>query len=106
MRRRSQIGIPHAEIDYVFAAMTRFHFQPVNNAEDVRRQSFDSLKLHSGLPQTSKTTIYKPSALAAQLEVLGAEAGGRRLVSLPRPVPDARPNDGTKSVSLLPMLRF
>ena len=48
--RRRQIGITHAEVDDVFAPATRLHFHTVDDAEDIGRQPFDSLKFHEILP--------------------------------------------------------
>jgi hypothetical protein len=47
MRRRGQIGISHAEVDYVFAAVTRLHLKAVDNVKNVRRKTLDALKFHS-----------------------------------------------------------
>ena len=71
MRRRRQIRIAHPKIDDVFTPVARRHFQAVNNAEHVRRQSFDPLKLHCFYLRLSETTMltafYKLSSSCLQL---------------------------------------
>ena len=58
MRRRRQIGITHAEIDDIFAPVTRLHFHTVDDAEDVGREPFDPLKFHEILPHASLKRIH------------------------------------------------
>ncbi|VTM57806.1 Uncharacterised protein [Klebsiella pneumoniae] len=44
MRRRRAIGITHTEIDNIFAAPTRSHFQFSSNVKNVRRETIDTRK--------------------------------------------------------------
>ena len=44
MRRRRAIGITHTEIDNIFAAPTRSHFQFSSNVKNVRRKTIDTRK--------------------------------------------------------------
>jgi hypothetical protein len=46
VRRRRQVGVTHAEVDDIFAPVTRLHFHTVDDAEDVGREPFDPLKFH------------------------------------------------------------
>ncbi len=43
MRRRRAIGITHTEIDNIFAAPTRSHFQ-FSSVKNVRRETIDTRK--------------------------------------------------------------
>ena len=69
MRGGRQIGITHAKIDDVFAAVPRLHFETVDDGKDIGRQPFYTLKFHSlSLSETQGTTvIYKPSSSGLQL---------------------------------------
>jgi hypothetical protein len=49
MRRRRAIGITHTEIDNIFAAPTRSHFQFSSNVKNVRRRRSIRVKRRSGL---------------------------------------------------------
>ena len=46
VRRRRQVWVTHAEVDDIFAPVTRLHFHTVDDAEDVGREPFDPLKFH------------------------------------------------------------
>jgi hypothetical protein len=49
MRRRRAIGITHAEIDNIFAAPTRSHFQFSSDIKNVRGRRSIRVKRRSGL---------------------------------------------------------
>src|SRR5436305_6029108 len=127
MRRRRQIRIAHPKIDDVFTPVARRHFQAVNNAEHVRRQSFDPLKLHCFYLRLSETTMltafYKlsspylqlrresdafavmPNQINAIIVLVEANSCGCSLIP-PRPTTDAGPNDAVISLSSPPLPRF
>ncbi len=48
--RGRQVGIPHSEVDDVFASGAGLDLQLIDNAKDVGRQPLDPFELLHGLP--------------------------------------------------------
>ncbi len=78
VRRRRQVGIAHAEIDDVGAAVARRRLGAIDLLEHVRRQAADAVKFFHGCPERVGST-YRPEfyhGLVSAPAVSGAVGSG------------------------------
>ena len=60
VRRRRQVRISHPEVDNVLSGPPRLHLQLGNDAEDIRRQSFNAFKFTHERKDFQRSAVSRP----------------------------------------------